>query len=29
MEERTLASELEGYDDYAARIRYRFVPYLW
>jgi protein-S-isoprenylcysteine O-methyltransferase Ste14 len=29
MEERTLASELEGYDDYAARICYRFVPYLW
>jgi protein-S-isoprenylcysteine O-methyltransferase Ste14 len=29
MEQRTLASELEGYDDYAARIRYRFVPYLW
>jgi protein-S-isoprenylcysteine O-methyltransferase Ste14 len=28
-EERTLAAELEGYADYAARIRYRFVPYLW
>jgi protein-S-isoprenylcysteine O-methyltransferase Ste14 len=28
-EERTLAAELEGYADYAARVRYRFVPYLW
>ncbi len=28
-EERTLAAELEGYADYAARIRYRLVPYLW
>jgi protein-S-isoprenylcysteine O-methyltransferase Ste14 len=28
-EERTLAAELNGYADYAARIRYRLVPYLW
>ena len=28
-EERTLAAELKGYADYAARIRYRLVPYLW
>lgn len=28
-EERTLAAELEGYAEYAARVRYRFVPYLW
>lgn len=25
----TLAAELEGYADYAARVRYRLVPYLW
>jgi protein-S-isoprenylcysteine O-methyltransferase Ste14 len=29
LEERTLATELDGYADYAARVRYRFVPYLW
>jgi protein-S-isoprenylcysteine O-methyltransferase Ste14 len=29
LEERTLAAELDGYADYAARVRYRFVPYLW
>lgn len=28
-EERALAAELEGYKDYASRVRYRFVPYLW
>jgi protein-S-isoprenylcysteine O-methyltransferase Ste14 len=28
-EERTLTVELEGYADYAARTRYRLVPYLW
>jgi protein-S-isoprenylcysteine O-methyltransferase Ste14 len=28
-EERLLAAELDGYADYAARVRYRFVPYLW
>jgi protein-S-isoprenylcysteine O-methyltransferase Ste14 len=28
-EERMLRAELPGYDDYAARVRYRFVPRLW
>lgn len=29
LEERALRAELEGYADYAARVRYRLVPYLW
>lgn len=29
MEERMLTAELVGYADYAARVRYRFVPFLW
>ena len=29
LEERTLAEELEGYRDYAQRVRYRFVPLVW
>jgi protein-S-isoprenylcysteine O-methyltransferase Ste14 len=29
LEERFLCAELEGYSEYAARVRYRFVPYLW
>ncbi|HEV3241829.1 MAG TPA: isoprenylcysteine carboxylmethyltransferase family protein [Methyloceanibacter sp.] len=29
VEERTLKAELEGYADYAERVRYRFVPLLW
>ena len=29
LEEQTLAAELDGYADYARRVRYRFVPYLW
>ena len=29
MEERTLARELEGYAEYARRVRYRFVPRIW
>ncbi len=29
LEERTLARELEGYADYAARVRYRLVPMIW
>jgi len=29
MEERMLKAELDGYADYAARVRYRFVPLLW
>jgi protein-S-isoprenylcysteine O-methyltransferase Ste14 len=28
-EERQLIEQLEGYAAYAARVRYRFVPYLW
>lgn len=28
-EERTLRAELPGYEDYVARVRYRFVPYVW
>ena len=29
LEERTLTAELDGYAAYAARVRYRLVPYLW
>jgi len=29
MEERTLARELDGYADYAARVRYRLIPGIW
>ena len=29
LEERTLTAELEGYAEYAKRVRYRFVPYIW
>jgi protein-S-isoprenylcysteine O-methyltransferase Ste14 len=29
LEERTLKAELEGYADYAKRVCYRFVPYIW
>lgn len=28
-EEKLLARELDGYDDYRRRVRYRLVPYLW
>jgi protein-S-isoprenylcysteine O-methyltransferase Ste14 len=28
-EEKMLRSELPGYDDYAKRVRYRFVPGVW
>jgi protein-S-isoprenylcysteine O-methyltransferase Ste14 len=28
-EEGTLRAELDGYEDYAARVRYRFVPFVW
>ncbi|WP_244642217.1 methyltransferase family protein [Chelatococcus reniformis] len=28
-EEATLRAGLDGYDAYAARVRYRFVPLLW
>lgn len=29
LEEETLKAELEGYAEYAERVRSRFVPYLW
>jgi protein-S-isoprenylcysteine O-methyltransferase Ste14 len=29
LEDRTLRTELEGYDKCAARVRYRLVPGLW
>jgi protein-S-isoprenylcysteine O-methyltransferase Ste14 len=29
LEERMLTAELDGYADYAARVRYRLVPHLW
>jgi protein-S-isoprenylcysteine O-methyltransferase Ste14 len=29
LEERTLMAELPGYADYAARVRYRLVPFIW
>jgi protein-S-isoprenylcysteine O-methyltransferase Ste14 len=29
LEERTLKAELEGYAEYAKRVRHRFVPHLW
>jgi protein-S-isoprenylcysteine O-methyltransferase Ste14 len=29
LEERMLKAELEGYADYAARVRYRLVPLVW
>jgi protein-S-isoprenylcysteine O-methyltransferase Ste14 len=28
-EERTLRAELPGYDEYAARVHYRLIPYVW
>jgi protein-S-isoprenylcysteine O-methyltransferase Ste14 len=28
-EERTQRAELPGYDEYAARVRYRLIPYVW
>lgn len=28
-EERMLASELEGYEDYRHKVKYRLVPFLW
>ena len=29
LEEQTLRDELEGYGEYAKRVRYRFVPHIW
>lgn len=28
-EEQTLRAELDGYQDYTARVRYRFIPFIW
>jgi protein-S-isoprenylcysteine O-methyltransferase Ste14 len=28
-EDRTLRAELDGYEDYAAHVRYRLVPWVW
>jgi protein-S-isoprenylcysteine O-methyltransferase Ste14 len=29
LEDKTLQSELDGYRDYAARVRYRLIPLVW
>jgi protein-S-isoprenylcysteine O-methyltransferase Ste14 len=29
IEEKTLRTALKGYDDYAARVRYRLIPLIW
>src|SRR6202007_2696355 len=29
IEENTLRTGLEGYDDYARRVRWRLVPFIW
>jgi protein-S-isoprenylcysteine O-methyltransferase Ste14 len=29
LEERTLATELDGYTDYLGKVRYRLVPGVW
>jgi len=29
MEEKTLMHELEGYPEYARRVRYRLIPFIW
>jgi protein-S-isoprenylcysteine O-methyltransferase Ste14 len=29
LEDRTLMRELGGYADYAAKVRYRLIPYIW
>ena len=29
LEDRTLQNELEGYKEYAARVRYRLIPEIW
>ena len=29
LEERLLREELEGYDEYMARVKYRFFPHVW
>ncbi len=29
LEHRTLQAELPGYSEYASRVRYRLIPYVW
>jgi len=29
LEGRTLVKELPGYKDYKAKVKYRFIPYVW
>lgn len=29
LEDKTLQAELEGYKQYAARVRYRLIPDVW
>ena len=29
VEEQTLRMGLDGYDDYARRVRWRLVPFIW
>jgi protein-S-isoprenylcysteine O-methyltransferase Ste14 len=29
LEDRTLHAELPGYDEYAVKVRYRLIPYVW
>jgi protein-S-isoprenylcysteine O-methyltransferase Ste14 len=29
VEERFLKRELEGYNDYTSKVRYRLIPFLW
>jgi protein-S-isoprenylcysteine O-methyltransferase Ste14 len=28
-EEKMLADELEGYEEYKKKVRYRLIPYIW
>ncbi|NLU41358.1 MAG: isoprenylcysteine carboxyl methyltransferase, partial [Firmicutes bacterium] len=29
LEDRTLQAELPGYREYAERVRYRLIPWIW
>jgi protein-S-isoprenylcysteine O-methyltransferase Ste14 len=29
LEDKFLQRELEGYDEYAAKVKYRLIPYIW
>ena len=29
LEDKTLRQELEGYDEYARRVRYKWIPFIW